>query len=80
MSRLQAGSPSPHRDDAVGVLYRIARAFVHLHLDIRHARVLTLGPEVVDSFYVVDAEGRKVEDPHRIAELEEAVLLELARL
>ncbi|MFZ9393668.1 MAG: [protein-PII] uridylyltransferase, partial [Ilumatobacteraceae bacterium] len=35
--------------DQLGVLHRITKAMADLGLDIRHARVLTLGNEVVDS-------------------------------
>jgi len=66
--------------NAVGALYRIARALSVCRLDVRHAKVLTLGHEIVDSFYVVDVEGRKVEDRDRLEELERAVLSELAPL
>ena len=51
-----------------------------LRLDIRHAKVQTLGDEVVDSFYVVDQRGAKLEDESRIAELRRAVLFELSRV
>ena len=67
-------------ENAVGVLYRIARAFYDLHLDIRHAKVQTLGHEVVDSFYVVDQRGAKLDEKERLAELERAVLFELSRV
>ena len=67
-------------ENAVGVLYRITRAFYDLHLDIRHAKVATLGEEVIDSFYVVDQRGEKLEDDDRIAELRRAVLFELSRV
>jgi [protein-PII] uridylyltransferase len=67
-------------DNAVGVLYRIARAFYDLHLDIRHATVTTLGDEVVDSFYVVDHAGKKLDDSERLAELQRAVEFELSRI
>ena len=66
--------------DAMGALYRIARAFNDMRLDIRHAKVLTLGHEMVDSFYVVDMHSKKLTDPERITELERAVLFELSRL
>ncbi len=48
-------------DDA-GVLYRIARTFTGLGLDIRQARAVTLGQEVVDTFYVRDQSGATVDD------------------
>ncbi len=66
--------------DAMGALYRIARALSDMRLDIRHAKVLTLGHEIVDSFYVVDLHGKKLTDAERISELERAVLFELSRL
>jgi [protein-PII] uridylyltransferase len=66
--------------NAVGVLYRITRAFYDLRLDIRHAKVQTLGDEVIDSFYVVDQRGSKLDDEPRIAELRRAVLFELSRV
>jgi [protein-PII] uridylyltransferase len=58
--------------DAVGLLFRVTRALSDCDLDIRAARVSTLGHEVVDSFYV----GR-VTDPDHLAEIEKAVLAAL---
>jgi [protein-PII] uridylyltransferase len=66
--------------NAIGVLYRLARAFVDLQLDVRHAKVQTLGDEVVDSFYVVDRHGEKLAGDEQLGELRRAVLFELARL
>ena len=66
--------------NATGVLYRIARAFLDLQLDIRHAKVQTLGDEVVDSFYVVDQHGDKLMGDERVGEIRRAVLFELSRL
>ncbi len=66
-------------ENAVGILYRVARAFYELHLDIRHAKVQTLGHEVVDSFYVVDRHGQKLADDDQLAEIRRAVLFELSR-
>ena len=65
--------------DRVGTLYRITRALADLELDIRHAKVSTLGPEVVDVFYVVGASGSKITDPEHVAEIERAVAFELSR-
>ncbi|MEY4165504.1 MAG: protein-PII uridylyltransferase GlnD, partial [Actinomycetota bacterium] len=47
--------------DSVGILHRITRVLADAGLDIRHARVQTLGSEVVDTFYVRDANGEKVD-------------------
>ncbi len=65
--------------DRVGTLYRITRALADLELDIRHAKVSTLGPEVVDVFYVVGGSGAKITDPEHVAEIERAVAFELSR-
>ena len=59
--------------DRLGVLYRITKALAELALDIRHAKVQTMGDEVVDSFYVRGADG-KVTDTFHLREIERAVL------
>ena len=46
--------------DGIAVLYRITTTLSALGLDVRYAKVATLGAEVVDTFYVVDASGSKV--------------------
>jgi [protein-PII] uridylyltransferase len=48
--------------DRIGTLYRITRVLADLGLDIRHAKVATVGQEVVDAFYVVDDTGAKVDE------------------
>jgi [protein-PII] uridylyltransferase len=65
--------------DRIGTLYRITRALADLELDIRHAKVATLGHEVVDSFYVVDAGGSKLTDPDHCREVKGAIMVELSR-
>jgi [protein-PII] uridylyltransferase len=64
--------------DAAGLLHRIGRAFDSCGLDIRAARVSTLGAEVVDAFYVVDADGNKVTDPETQQRITAAVLTALS--
>jgi [protein-PII] uridylyltransferase len=64
--------------DRVGVLYRITRALADLDLDIRSAKVATLGDEVIDTFYVCDSSGGKVIDPDHLREVERAILHQLA--
>jgi [protein-PII] uridylyltransferase len=46
--------------DAPGLLWRIGRALGECGLDVRAARVETLGAEAVDVFYVVDSSGGPV--------------------
>ncbi|HZD67259.1 MAG TPA: ACT domain-containing protein, partial [Acidimicrobiales bacterium] len=60
--------------DEVGLLHRLAGVFADLGLDIRHAKVQTLGHEVVDTFYLVDGQGRRVTAPGALATLERAVV------
>ena len=48
--------------DAPGLLWQIGRALGECGLDVRAARVETLGAEAVDVFYVVDARGQPVRD------------------
>ncbi len=63
-----------HAADSVGLLYRITRALAELDLDIRTAKVQTLGESVVDAFYLCAADGHKLTDPDVCAEVERAVL------
>ena len=67
-----------HTSDGVGVLYRITRALADFDVDIRSARVQTLGNQVVDAFYVVDSEGNKINDEETVAEIERAIVYALS--
>ncbi len=58
-----------HAPDTIGLLFRITRALQELRLDIRSAKVQTLGPQAVDSFYLTDTAGQKVTDVDLVAEL-----------
>jgi [protein-PII] uridylyltransferase len=60
--------------DAIGVLYRITKALSDLDLDIRSAKVQTLGAHVVDAFYVRDRPGAKIIEVDVMAEIERALL------
>jgi len=68
-----------HADDDVGLLYRLACAFSELALDVRIAKVATLGRRVVDVFYVRDANGNKIDDPETIELLRTALVRHLTR-
>ena len=65
--------------DGLAVLHRITAALATCGLDVRLARVSTIGHEVVDAFYVVDGTGAKVTDDEALAAIEAAVLRELRR-
>lgn len=64
--------------DTVGVLHRITKAIADCGLDIRHARVLTLGNEVVDSFYVREPSGGRIDDEAYKNEISRAILHSLS--
>ena len=64
--------------DAPGLLWRIGRALGECGLDVRAARVETLGAEAVDVFYVVDAGGAPVKDAGTRGRIAAAVLGSLA--
>jgi len=48
--------------DAPGLLWRVGRALGECGLDVRAARVETLGAEAVDVFYVTDGDGKLLTD------------------
>ena len=62
--------------DAVGLLYRLTRTMSQLDLDIHQTKVVTLGHEVVDTFYLRDAHGKKL-TAVAAEEARDALLLEL---
>jgi [protein-PII] uridylyltransferase len=58
----------------IGILHRITKALAEVGLDIRHATVQTIGLEVVDTFYVRNWSGDRIDDPAHRAEIERAIL------
>jgi [protein-PII] uridylyltransferase len=62
--------------DSVGLLYRITGVISACGSDIRHAKVLTLGHEVVDTFYLRDARGEPLSDAEA-GEVQDALRSEL---
>ena len=64
--------------DSIGLLYRLTRALSDLDLDIRSAKVATMGNDVVDAFYVRSSSGEKLTDTDDVAEIRAALLHVLA--
>ncbi|WP_345466599.1 [protein-PII] uridylyltransferase [Actinoallomurus oryzae] len=60
--------------DRPGLLWRVGHVLGTFGLQVRAARVETLGAEAVDVFYVVDAEGRPVTDEDLRASVRAGVL------
>ncbi len=52
--------------DRVGLLFTITNSLYHAWLQIHLAKISTMVYEVLDVFYVTDADGRKVTDPEHI--------------
>jgi [protein-PII] uridylyltransferase len=67
-----------HADDGVGVLFRITAVLARRGLDIRSAKVQTMGGQVVDAFYVRGADGEKITDDDALTAIREAVLVALS--
>ena len=63
-----------HAPDRIGLLRDITRVFSEKRLDIRHARIMTLGDNVVDTFYLCESDGRKIAAAPRRDEIEQALL------
>ena len=59
--------------DRLGLLYLITRTLAELGLDIATARIATEIDQAVDTFYVHDRGGRKIEDPDALGRAREAL-------
>jgi len=64
----------------VGLLYTISQALTELELDIVGAKICTERGAAIDSFYVRELDGRRVEDPKRQHVIEVGLKRALARL
>ena len=53
--------------DRPGLLSEITGTLSDLSLDIASAHITTFGEKVVDTFYVTDLTGQKIENPARLA-------------
>ena len=59
--------------DRPGLLAALSRAITERGLSIRSAHVAGFGERAVDSFYLVDARGRKITDEGVLSELRDAL-------
>ncbi|MDZ7758797.1 MAG: [protein-PII] uridylyltransferase [Desulfovermiculus sp.] len=60
-----------------GVLHTISKALHCFDLSIQVAKITTPGAQVVDVFYVTDANGNKVQDPKKHVRIKEQILASL---
>lgn len=61
--------------DTIGFLYELTNALALSGVYISRVRVLLEGPEVFDTLYVTDAQGRKITDVQKQRELQAATVL-----
>jgi [protein-PII] uridylyltransferase len=66
-----------HAPDHVGLLAQVAATFADLDVDVRTAKVATLGDRVVDVFYVRDVDGNKIADRLTLDQLKATLLARL---
>lgn len=66
--------------DQLGLLFWLSNALQSLGLTISLAKINTEGTQVADVFYVTDAQGSKVTDPARLAEIKKRILSTVANL
>ncbi len=58
----------------IGLLHDITAVMAELSLSIAHAKVSTLGDDVVDSFYLTDGNGAPISDPAILTKLSSALM------
>jgi [protein-PII] uridylyltransferase len=64
--------------DRSGLLFALTNSIFRLGLVIHLAKITTHVHQVLDVFYVTDADGRKIVDPERSAEIERAILAQIS--
>ncbi|MBN9036991.1 MAG: [protein-PII] uridylyltransferase [Rhizobiales bacterium] len=64
--------------DRPGLLSEITGAISDLSLDIASAHITTFGEKVIDTFYVTDLTGHKIESPTRVAAIRERLVATLS--
>jgi [protein-PII] uridylyltransferase len=60
--------------DRPGLLSEVTGAISDLSLDIASAHVTTFGEKVIDTFYVTDLTGQKIDNPARLEAIREGLL------
>ena len=58
-------------EDRLGLLYRLAKTLKDYGLAVALAKINTEGNAVADVFYVCDSQGKKLEDPEQLKDLQE---------
>ncbi|MCA9060664.1 MAG: HD domain-containing protein, partial [Planctomycetaceae bacterium] len=66
--------------DTEGLLYTLSQTLFQLQVQIQLARIATHVEEVVDVFYVLDADNQKIRDPAVLDQVRAALLHEIRQL
>ena len=61
-------------EDRIGILYDITKTLSDFGISIYRARIGTKADQIVDVFYVLDNDGKKIEDPAFKDELQQGLL------
>jgi [protein-PII] uridylyltransferase len=64
--------------DRIGMLYEITRTLSDFGINVFRARIGSRADQVVDVFYVLDYDGRKIKDPEFQKELKQGLLFAVA--
>jgi [protein-PII] uridylyltransferase len=68
-----------HSDDRAGQLYRITQVLADFGINIYRAFIATEVQQLIDNFYVLDSEGKKIADEDFVAEIRDGVLYAMER-
>lgn len=60
--------------DRIGLLHDISSVMAKMSLSIAHAKLTTLGDDVIDSFYLTDGSGSPITDMQVLSDLSAAIL------
>ncbi len=66
--------------DAVGFLYRVTETISRLGLDIYFAKIATRGDGIVDAFYVLDRQGKRVAGRLRKEAIRDDILVTIRKM
>jgi [protein-PII] uridylyltransferase len=66
--------------DMLGLLHRITETISRLGLNISFAKIATRVDGIVDSFYLLDAEGKKLADPEQQKTVKREILATIQAL
>ena len=65
--------------DTVGFLYKVTHTFSQLGLNIHFAKIATRVDGIVDSFYILDSDGKPIRSTERKAQIREKVLHKISQ-